>query len=853
MPITVLSKTFSDEFNTGTTTELVDSNVGDEWTATINIEYSNIIDASNILGLNNGDFKWEAYTSGNIARTASGFQVFEPNQKLASFYTNEFAEMRNGAFAGASFDVSGFSGAIDGTYTIKEIVKGINSSGKVAIICNESFVAKKTAGSGRFAITEPLTAASIDYRATGTLTDSDYTPTIEINSSQSANFATETTTLDASSVSVITIPFKYNGAYQTGGLTIAGVSFTNDVQKFELVHTFRAVPISIHNTIDGVEPATFSGIGNTFYKNLFDVGGYASMKGAFSQRVSGGLAIPFNVPYSNDVTNFRTVGNKYIGGSTNYSISSLVMTRTSDSYVISTPVVEEKFTVAFNIDNVTDSPFSNSNTKVKVGIENLPETITNLEDYEQQFLSDYAIEVLGASAGTGNASGDALSISNYTATFTSTSQIAISFDVEFSANAITQIDLNSEPYFSIYVVTQNHTLDYTNSDRVKLDVFNGLGIQSVKVDPVTVNDTQFITAPYQDFTNGIDANEIDGFPVMLLTGSTQFSMDWTGRSALRLKKVSQSLVLKNSSTLEEIGLGATSIPVGSFDLIDKEYPDCNYSVQKGFKIPSTEVRNLIEMTNISNVSDVRTFEVFFPFFIRWEDYTENIMRAIPSTILDSAEPFDGKNYDVYRIDQLANWSLNYRVTFFCEEITRAVVNEFEQDFDYTIPTTTYNEHPDITARSIKSYKLDGTTELIDGTEKFIDNDANTLIVYESTLSTAPTYTTEFEIELWIEGYQQGSPTKIQRISSVNNILTGGGNNRVGSWWSDTGAGDGLVAKSIDGSKAVGKAYIDNQKLVAFDSYTIYGTFYNPTVPSNYKTTESGVAKITEDGTLKIIE
>jgi hypothetical protein len=44
MPITILSKTFSDEFNTGTTTTLDNANVSDNWTATINIEFKNIID-----------------------------------------------------------------------------------------------------------------------------------------------------------------------------------------------------------------------------------------------------------------------------------------------------------------------------------------------------------------------------------------------------------------------------------------------------------------------------------------------------------------------------------------------------------------------------------------------------------------------------------------------------------------------------------------------------------------------------------------------------------------------------------------------------------------------------------------
>ena len=46
MPITVTSKTFADEFNTGTTTDFTNGNVGDEWVATINVQFENKIDAN---------------------------------------------------------------------------------------------------------------------------------------------------------------------------------------------------------------------------------------------------------------------------------------------------------------------------------------------------------------------------------------------------------------------------------------------------------------------------------------------------------------------------------------------------------------------------------------------------------------------------------------------------------------------------------------------------------------------------------------------------------------------------------------------------------------------------------------
>ena len=141
------------------------------------------------------------------------------------------------------------------------------------------------------------------------------------------------------------------------------------------------------------------------------------------------------------------------------------------------------------------------------------------------------------------------------------------------------------------------------------------------------------------------------------------------------------------------------------------------------------------MTNVSDAANVRTFEVRFPFFIRWEDYTELILNEIPASILDNSQPFDGRNYDVYRIDALANWSLNYRITVDSSEDGTT----FSQDFDYTIPTTTYNEHPDVIARTIKSYKPDGITlqpTLASG-KQAINSIENTWIKAEFTLSYTP--------------------------------------------------------------------------------------------------------------------
>jgi hypothetical protein len=103
----------------------------------------------------------------------------------------------------------------------------------------------------------------------------------------------------------------------------------------------------------------------------------------------------------------------------------------------------------------------------------------------------------------------------------------------------------------------------------------------------------------------------------------------------------------------------------------------------------------------------------------------------------------------------------------------------------------------------------------------------------------PALISDFECEFYIEGFENGSPTKIQRISSVNQLLS--------SSWFTSIDGSGLIEKSISGDKFIGKAYINNNTLANFDSYRLYPTFYSPKRPTEYILAESGDNLVAENG------
>ena len=852
MPITVTSTTYSDEFNTGTSTSL-NANVSDKIIATHNVYYDNTLDASldasyqltigntNNLGISSPNFD-----------SSQGYVVF----LLSSAFTlavdiAQIEEMRGKEVTSVGFPAN-FTG---------EVLDVNSFGGDYFIVINDTTsTSTQTRSNAVLYVSSVVESAEFQYAMFGNTSGTSYVPSLIINNSNQAPiFSTDTITLDASdTVTVNTIPFKFNGAYQTGSLTVRGTGITTsgsvyNRQGFEIIHTTELTPISIYSDGTDIQPTGFSiDISNINTSSLFN-----------SQSSTYKLQIDLkrnNLDSNGGVTeitstsnNTGVFGQKFLGGSTNYSYSNFSIVRTSDSEATDNVLIDVKFTVSFDIENTVDTPFSNSNTKVKVGIENIPEVIDNGKNYEGAFLYDHAITTLGAGAIAGEAVGIASSITNYTATFNSSSSISVSFDVEFTSGAKTDIKTNSVPYFSIFAETQNHTLDYTNSDRVVLQTFEGTAIDDIPFNPITINNTQFITAPYDDFSTGIDNTEIDGFPVQLMVANCNFTVDYLSLNPteFRWTDISQLFVLKNSVTNEEIELEKTSFsPYGFTDsFIGYVIPDGRV-INRGYKIPDSEIRNQVKLELISYTGSQYTYEVTLPFFVRWEYYKQIILNEIPETIIDTNEPFNGANYFVHRIDSLANWDLNYSISI--DSVFRSygtgsafltTRDDFSIDYsatqDYLITTTDYNSHPDITNRSIKSYSEDGLTELVNGSEKFIDSSEKTLIVVEWTMNYTPSAISDFECEFYIEGFENGSPTKIQRISSINQLLS--------SSWFTSIDGSGLIEKSIDGNKFVGKAYINNNTLANFDNYRLYPTFYSPKRPTEYLLVENGDNLVAENG------
>jgi hypothetical protein len=146
--------------------------------------------------------------------------------------------------------------------------------------------------------------------------------------------------------------------------------------------------------------------------------------------------------------------------------------------------------------------------------------------------------------------------------------------------------------------------------------------------------------------------------------------------------------------------------------------------------------------------------------------------------------------------------------------------------------------------------LDGTTlqpTIVASGLQVIDSDLDTVLEVVNTVSPQPTTIADFEYEFYIEAFEDGSPTKIQRISSINSLL-------ASSWLGDNGVGDGLILKTIDGSgNPVGTCLINVNNLVEYDKYRIYSTYYTTSIIQMFTfQTESNVPTDTFDPSLVTI-
>lgn len=793
MPINITSITIANEMHTGTSTSLI-GNAFNKMTATIRVNALKLVNA-----------------------TSSNGVVFAPD----GYGSLDYIKMENSGNAfsefvvGDSIVVTG-TAANNGTYTIIEKLNNYTirvSSTLTNVTDNDCFIECQT----------DFTSLDFYY---GLIENSEAINFLSKIDGQPMRYKKDVVTTSHVSMAAVGLW----SSWRLGNVTVKEISPATSAygQDFEFVHTFYIHPFFLY-TNDLTTPSTW-----------FDV--TKCLRYVFAIRTQTSSAVLDGSLYKEFAIGSGNTGwiNENLNtGVTNYSVSGVTFTKVSDSSSVDAVmlVTGDKTRVNFAINNATDTPFSNGNTKVKVHIINIPydpdefqETTTELDD---NFTFDTCLNTLGSASVDGDF---ARCIDDFTCTYVSTSQITCQFDVNLALADYTRISGYADQKYLIAVTVQNHTKTIVNTDTVTLAVsYDDYDLQAGTDDVVTAD--SWLTYEHPFFENiGQDAPDecfVEDERRSICTVKIDTS---TSLYAPSLRSIECGVRLYNTSTGETVSLDGQYLDVSGNPLVnglqfvDMEIPRSHQAMTtEDFK------RILIRREVGLDATDVWYYTVDFPFLVRWEDWIAN--PAIPTDFFDSSLEENGLNND-WSYFTVGDWQVQLYVD------TTIRFNGVDTVYNLNkqiIPYTYVSSPADWINPDIISYDT-SDNDLLDNILGY--EDTKIVCQFEYAGTSAPTVD-EVEFVLRLEPYQNGGRTISTRFSSVFELTSA-------TQWESTGVTNKIV-KSINGNIYYAEALIENSLLQNFNSFSITARIYDLRSVDNAKLLEDGEFKLQEDGDYKLLE
>lgn len=636
---------------------------------------------------------------------------------------------------------------------------------------------------------------------------------------------TSHTTMDATG---IYSSWKFHNSYPT----IKEISPATSTygQDFEIIHIFYVLPPFLYDNTAILPPTWFAS--TECLKYVF------SLKTKFyPASTEGVLYREFSIGGGG---NTGWLGENYNTGITTYSISGLTFTKVSDSSLVDGVMLigGDKTRVNFDIDNSVSS-FSNTNTKVKVHIQNVPfdkaEYVDKATEADVNFTYDSALNTLGSAAVDGEMS---RCIEDFTCTYVSGTKCSVQFDVNLNPTDVTRINTYDEKKYVIAVSVCNHTLAISASDAVTLLVDYDDYAISTGTDDVVTADTWEVF----DHTEFVDEGP---------EAQTECFSEDELRSILLLKIDCTTSIYTPSLRSFEVGVRLINIVTGNVVELDRFFIDVsgnpvvnglqmvNQSVNRGHKAMLTELfkRILIKRELTMDTTNTWFYTIDFPFLIGWEDWQSN--PAIPTDFFDIALENNGLNNEWAHLV-----SANYQIQIFCNTVIRFNGVDYEYNVNRQIIPYTYESNQTVWVNpNIKTYDISGT----DITPFILGYDLTKVVCEFEYIGVNVLTTADFEIVMRIEPKNAGGRNISTRFSSVFELTSE-------TQWESFNTSNKII-KSITGSVFKGTAVIDNALLQSFGEFDITARIYDLTAVTidGAKLKEDGDFKYTEAGDYKLLE
>jgi hypothetical protein len=660
---------------------------------------------------------------------------------------------------------------------------------------------------------------------------------IEVSSGQENRLYYDNASTALSATSMV---WNGNKTNQIGNATIEGNGTSTYGQRFTIKHSGAVTPLFLASQIDDIKARL-----NPDYFNAGNC-----LKHIFRLEVNRDLSNPNDtqtIVYDEREGNTGWFNENYNGQLQNYTYSNLIFTRVSDAVTLDALELTSQIDVTFRVTNTVDSPFDASLTKGMSVFWILPDNESRYQNnnrtLKENFVYDYALNTVGSISNGDNFGTTLQAIEETEITYVDADNIDVRIRFNFGSLSQSIINLNDFKNYVFGFTIENDGLTRETSDKTTLLINVDEFYVELFDSNLITNNTGFLFHRYSDFVDSVSNPDV--FPVDDMVAYSEFSIDFNGleNDGIDIISVSHELVLKHA-TNADITLESNTYNTGGSNLLNGYVPLIDVEQNRAFTITDNDFRKLVQIKrdDANDSGTVYAYKTSYPFFVRWEWWEALNVSNPPSGVYDTNEPNNGLNHFWYRFSTLG-YTLNYRLRFTITQNGEL----FTQEFDNPLTMYDFNSNSDWNNEYIKSYDVASSTELVSGSDKFIQGYVDTRLEagFDKTVGSLPLLT-NVDIVFWIIGKESGTIRSVRRASSFYSDS--------GDTWFKGITSNELVDKTKVVSLYEGKVLVDFTKLSGSE-FTVYARIHENTAPTpaDAKFLEDGTVKDLEDSTTKIIE
>lgn len=616
---------------------------------------------------------------------------------------------------------------------------------------------------------------------------------------------------------------------------------SNGRQVFRVRHATIVTPLflpsQLTDTLNGIAPAY--NISGNCLKYICKIGGLRSINDPNSlQSIETNPNILGNEGWFNESFN---------GGAQNYFIQNVVYSDLTGPITNLNPYLPYGQTIQFDIYS-PDGDFA-AGQRISIGGMKLPNNTSEFQNNGRTMSENYLFaNIYGYANGLNytNPYGTNYNfIEKWSAIVSSANTIKVVIYVVFDPSTTLGVVTESAiPRFCFWSTLANPSFTDVNLFNKQV-IWDGVKDFSTSVRPADTGIIQTFKRHYEDDSSDGITGLITTFKndecVMVSNIYGTWRETPSNTDEINLTNLSQQVVAKRISDGAEFLLEDFQLPTNV--VYQSGVPVFNYSNNRVFQIPSTEIRKAITIEVVTIGSSNYQFKINYPFMIRWENWVQLI--GANSDFYNPSQLNNGLNQD-WEHYLTSDWEIYFRTGY--DVVSSVGPYHFEKDL--LIPINDYATNPDYITKKVESFTTGGTQLLSTGVN-YIQAAQNTVIkaTFEKTGGLDKD---DCRVVFGIEIRQQGGIGGRVRYSSVwetANPLT---------WFVPfSGSINKVLISQITSDKVEAKATLDHTLLPQGNiTYTIVARLYEvpaPIKPGDYKRMEDGVYKLMEDGTQKIME